>query len=1396
MPTHEQLYRSIGVRTLGHFANPVTILGSEFVFPKGSEVYFYKPADIIVPISKDIGYMKNIKTPIIFTRTNYATSVGRFAPKMSTLSRVLASLKQKEPGFKYVRPENDKYRVASTDLPIYAYNVINALHTYRPDPLQTYQKWYNSFNAMIRDIKANVGVNERHKYVVIDMPSNIPDFATCERMVGRKMSVAVLKYFQTIKHLTFLEFWKFLTPEYIEETAFFRFKPSEMENITFIFAVNDNVTLLNLATLMQAVREYSPKGKITKTDSVIVRKLFMLFIVKALRSESKTMLEATRIDRFDKKSNPDTYDEEDVDVAMIDDELDDYTTGESEEKELEKLADDELKQTNTDEIINAVDDENEDSETIAATSKEYKTHDSVVAINKKRIEALHAGGVMTKKASEDISYALSNQKNKPSPYGEKKTLGEMLIVTEEDTRLDVELSKLPETRSNPNRNSENDTVKAFDTGYVKKLYKKHTLQTLYSLQSSGVVIKSHDITKEDSALGGVETHTFELAPLGGRPSKHVIKLPVIEEDGTFVISGNRYTMRKQRTDVPIRKIRPTRVALTSFYGKLFIDKAALKKDDIGFWFSKQLTASGKASNIVFMSSSAMDASVPRLYSMVSRYTTMFIVGSEEYKFIYDTRKNMVRSGDSLGIIEKNGKYVLVATKPGGYVVMRNDGSLLNSIGGKFTEHESLFDTTGVGYGFPIEHASVKIFKQRIPVGLLLAYYYGLSKLLKMTNAKYTIVDRTKRYPLSENDYVITFQDKKIIMDKSDYKNTLIFGGLSVMNKNTRDLEMVVFDNRDTFIAALNSFGLQPIYMTEFKMLDTMFVDPMTRDVLAAMKEPTTLRGLLFRAIEMLEDDNYKNPTSADGMLIKGFERIPGMVYKTLANSLRTYENKNTFGKSRMEINPFEVWKTVNNDSTCALVDDLNPLIHLKQKEEVTYLGQGGRSKDTMSKQTRVFTPSETGIISEATKDSADVGITASLSANPRIMNLLGMVEPAKENEKLDISNILSTSAMLAPGAMGDDPKRVNFISIQNSHTVPVKDMKSSGVRTGYESVLPYRVDEKFCYNAAEDGVVINLTPRIIEIQYASGAKKKINLTEWSSKEEAGISYIHKVGTLLKKGDKFKAGWNITYDTGFFEQDIFDKHRVVFRQGTTLRTVLMEVPDSYEDSHAISAKVDKKLKTTVAKVKSYIINADDNIVNIVKSGDKVKPSDPVFTIVGGGDVAMMDAQFDKESLAILENIKRQTPKAGVSGTVNKVRVFYNIGQDGDYPVSKNMKELIDVHDKIFAKDENKPNLTGKVDSTYSIKGKPLLPGEVEIKIYIETDVSMGVGDKAVFANQLKTTVGDVITREFKTDDGVDIDAVFSTISIDARIVTSPGIIGLTNTLLNKVGEKAVESYFNE
>ena len=161
------------------------------------------------------------------------------------------------------------------------------------------------------------------------------------------------------------------------------------------------------------------------------------------------------------------------------------------------------------------------------------------------------------------------------------------------------------------------------------------------------------------------------------------------------------------------------------------------------------------------------------------------------------------------------------------------------------------------------------------------------------------------------------------------------------------------------------------------------------------------------------------------------------------------------------------------------------------------------------------------------------------------------------------------------------------------------------------------------------------------------------------------------------------------------------------------------------------------------------------------------------------------------MELLKTLQTSSPKAKVKGRINKIVVRYNCELKD---MSKTLRNIAETSDKIL---KTETGYTGQVlRNNYTIRGKPLLSGQLEIKIYINVDEGMGIGDKGIFGNQLKFTVGEVYDNAITAQDGTPIEAKFSLRAISARITNSPMLIGTTSMVLEKLQEAACKIYFGK
>jgi hypothetical protein len=679
--------------------------------------------------------------------------------------------------------------------------------------------------------------------------------------------------------------------------------------------------------------------------------------------------------------------------------------------------------------------------------------------------------------------------------------------------------------------------------------------------------------------------------------------------------------------------------------------------------------------------------------------------------------------------------------------------------------------------------------KEIPVGVILGFELGLERLMELLKVTPRRVPAGTRVNLGPDEYELVFSDETLVFSKDDREAAIVLAGFNEYHRAIRSFSVYEFDKPGVYLNVLESAGLTVRYLREVDLLNQMFVDPITRDLLVEMKEPTDFRGLLLRSCDMLLTDQHPDELDPAFQRIKGYERMAGAVYSELVKSIRAHNGRVGKSKLPIDLNPYAVWKTISQDPAIALVSDINPIQNLKEMEAVTYSGVGGRNSRSMTKHTRAYHKNDMGTISESTVDSSDVAINTYTSADPQFTSLRGMSR-RYEIGKTGATALLSTSALVSPGATNDDPKRVNFIAIQHAHGVACTGYRQMAVRTGYEQVVAHRTSDLFALTAKQDGKVLSADEQGMVVEYADGSKKGIELGRRFG-AAAGLTIPHTVKTEMKAGDKFKAGDLICYNEGFFEKDLLNPNGVVWKAGVTVKTVLMESTQTLEDSSAISQRIADQLTTKMTKVKDVLVRFDQSVSKLIKVGDKLDSED-ILCIIEDAVTANTNL-FDEESLDTLKVLSAQAPQANARGVVERIEVYYH-GDKED--MSESLRAIASASDRAMGqrcKAAGQKPFTGSVDEGFRIEGDPLALDTMSIRIYITSDVSAGVGDKGVFGNQMKTVFGEILPAPLKTEDGQEVDAIFGQKSIADRIVLSPELIGTTTVLLDVIGKKALQAY---
>ena len=438
---------------------------------------------------------------------------------------------------------------------------------------------------------------------------------------------------------------------------------------------------------------------------------------------------------------------------------------------------------------------------------------------------------------------------------------------------------------------------------------------------------------------------------------------------------------------------------------------------------------------------------------------------------------------------------------------------------------------------PKEYVEIKLLDKKFPIIFLIAYRLGLTKVLKDLEIEYRTAPVNTRFTLAIDEISIKFRDQYLIFNRYPLRNSLLLAGFEKFKKILTKIYLEDMDDQNTYFKILEEMSIRKNYLKGINDYFDYFVDPITKDILIEMDMPTDFYGLLITATEMLTHTKYKPPASVENFRIRSYELIPAIIYNKLAREFSIQDANRYLERRKFSIPPDAIIYTILQDPTCNVFEDINPFHDLKMENSVTNSGFGGRDAQAMVTRDRVYADDAVGIVSESSPDSGKVGVSYVLSTNPNIKNQRGMFET--QDPIKDPINILSPGAILTPGAHQDDSKRIGYISNQLSHQIATENSETSRVRTGFESILPYRVSDSYAIKAKYDGEIIDVdeNKQLLKVRYNKVSKANKTLPINRSFRPDDVFYYP-----IDKKDKSK--YNILdiveYNKSFFTlNDIID-----------------------------------------------------------------------------------------------------------------------------------------------------------------------------------------------------------------------------------------------------------------
>lgn len=1072
-------FKQHGIYRLPQLQNPNISDKSKTDIPKNSIIHWCSPSDHVIGPSENLIYLRGYKGNTYIEHITELSPGHKAIRKPSPVQAIKAKYRMTH---RSLRPVKDvtKLNGLPNALVIYNYGMIPLQYKYRPHRFNIYYKFDDFFKTIVDNINELAKITSRHQFMEIHLPSVLyPKMLlnNFSKEFPKGLTNKFLAHFKEDIDLVFFHFWLYTT-RFRELSLFNKLSDKAIENLNLIITEGNNYTVLNLKLIKNWLDENNDieietdESGEEMNQNIAVQNYIYKFFEKmiSLRTGAGTTIVEEPISEtvnekdlnlsdaeYAEKNNIDKKEVENVDndddsISEVNQPLDqkELNKEKTEEKEAdeqdieEKVLGDaettdgeiaESKPIKKEEIekqtyvIDDFDDVDEakDMPYVSETITDEHT-DYILQETARQVEA----GNLTANQYNRIEKLVNQFKEKPSPYNPDMTIQQYMEIPTSLTD-DFKGEKVPDNDWIIDKSMLNVTTESMDKQYIKEVLNRNITQSIMGLQKGGIIVTGMEVNEFVDAANEYQVMSVDVQTLEGQKSTLKLKLPLMREDGTFLSNGVTYTLRKMRVDKPIRKVDNSKVALTSYYGKLNVIKSEKKKYNLEQALHRLLQVKVFDETITHVQyGTQYDDTNEKFSAVYSMIATKFKRFNYKYKgrellcvFDYKERTSLIDPDDKKALatltkLEEKTKGVLFAVDPKTktyYLLNNKHNAVICSDMAKeppvsFIE---FFDIPNA----PVEYAEVKISGKSIPIGMILLYYMGMSKLLKLLNVQPRKAYRGAQLALHPNEYTIKFNDEVWIFNRKDYKAQLILAGLRAYEKYFTDYSAALLDNPDTYMAILRESGIRPIIENEFNYLRKLFIDDITKSLLQQMHEPTDFINLLIRAAELLTTMKYSKEINMDDMFIRSHQRIAGHVYKSLMQQLKAFGASNIRSKVRFDVKPTEIFEAIRKDPSVTLVDDINPIHNLKEHDNVTFSGDGGRGIRSMVGRTRSFDKTDLGTISEATVDSAHVAVTTFLSGSPNFTSLYGITDRV-EPEAKNAGKILSTASLLAPGITQDD----------------------------------------------------------------------------------------------------------------------------------------------------------------------------------------------------------------------------------------------------------------------------------------------------------------------------------------------------------------------------------------
>lgn len=486
------------------------------------------------------------------------------------------------------------------------YGYLDVVHEYLPLQMAEYDRWMNREKTLWTKINEIANHSSRHQFVVYKMPTMLQGRTILDKYSATEANIQMTRIFglSGMEGYKQLELWKWLGITHRDKSVLSRVEQKNLNKVNLVFIGASGIpSIINMGYLNSWIKgqpNTTEFGSLTQYDPLTMQKLSLkhAMLLNGVQTEEvvdspvtvkpsdKPSLERVKVEPqaqdpeegIDNSSDIELDDEEasteleEIAVLPVEEEepvngpvgdfaVVDVAKGTSAIKTSLSLSAsimgdidkdlEELDRLSTQQIARMDVEENPEMETPIdreAILAKVNTAPKPIEVLKAKLADDAEKNLLTAAEYRKINEEIDNYRKSKDPYGTNKSREEAMVIRPEDVAITDSDAEIKTGSEVPSKDMAASTLQAFDRKYIKEVLHKDVLSMIDGIQVSGVVIRNHEITRHHSVMGSHDVHTLELRSVSGKTSNIKFSLPVVDEEGVFMASGNKYLLRKQRVD--------------------------------------------------------------------------------------------------------------------------------------------------------------------------------------------------------------------------------------------------------------------------------------------------------------------------------------------------------------------------------------------------------------------------------------------------------------------------------------------------------------------------------------------------------------------------------------------------------------------------------------------------------------------------------------------------------------------------------------------------------------------------------------------------------------------------------------------------------------------------------